>query len=194
MNTTSLLTLFFARRNTFSLTQKFLMAVGFACLTGFMAQIRIPLPWTPVPITGQTLAVLTSGAILGTWWGGISQVVYVILGIAGLPWFSNGGSGLAWLIGPTGGYLIGFVLNAFFIGFIIDAYPKIRTFKRLLPLMFIANLFFVHGVGLTQLNLWLSLVQHTPKTFWELLLMGFIPFIVGDTIKIVAAATIISGK
>jgi len=182
-------TLFFAWYHRLSITKKLGLAIGMACVTGAMAQLRIPLPWTPVPITGQTFAVLLSGIILGAWWGGISQTIYVALGVAGLPWFSGGRSGLASLLGPTGGYLIGFVLSALFVGYVVDAYPKIRNFRPLVLLMLVSNLFLIHLPGLAQLYLWLAVVKHTPPTVWQLLLMGWIPFIVGDIIKIFFAAT-----
>jgi len=75
-----------------------------ACLTGILAQARIYLPWTPVPITGQTIAVILAGILLGKCWGSISMAIYGIMGIAGIPWLSGATSG--W--GPTSGYLLGF--------------------------------------------------------------------------------------
>ena len=183
---------FFAQRSQFTIFQKLGFALVFACLTGLAAQLRLPLPWTPVPITGQTCAVLISGALLGAFWGGISQLIYVMLGVAGVPWFSHGGSGLSWLIGPTGGYLIGFILNTFFIGYVVDSYPKVKSFCALVAIMFFGNFFFVHLLGVFQLHLWLSFIQHTPKTIWQLLLAGWFPFIIGDVIKTVIAATITS--
>src|SRR5438105_3015773 len=80
----------------------------FANVTAESAFIRIDLPFTPVPITGQTLAVLLAGAALGWRRGAASQIVYILEGLAGLPVFAGGTSGLAVLIGPTGGYLVGF--------------------------------------------------------------------------------------
>jgi len=87
-----------------------------ACVTGLLAQIKISLPWTPVPITGQTFAVLLTGVLLGRWWGGISQVIYVVMGVVGIPWFAGLSGGYSALIGPSGGYIIGFILAALFLG------------------------------------------------------------------------------
>ncbi len=67
-----------------------------ACITGVLAQIVIPLPWTPVPVTGQTLAVLFAGIVLGRYWGGISMALYLAIGLLGVPWFT----------GMTGGYSV----------------------------------------------------------------------------------------
>ena len=84
----------FRWRYELSGVQKLGLAVGMAVLTGLLAQVRASLPWTPVPITGQTLAVLLAGVMLGRWWGGISQTIYLGLGIAGVPWFTDWQGGL----------------------------------------------------------------------------------------------------
>ncbi len=90
-------------RYELSLPMKLALAFGMAALTGLLAQVRFQLPWTPVPLTGQTLAVLLAGVALGKWWGGISMAIYAGLGIAGVPWFQGWNGGLAYLAGPTGG-------------------------------------------------------------------------------------------
>ena len=81
-----------------------------------MAQVRIPLPFTPVPITGQTFAVLLVGAVLGSRRGAASLLLYLMQGLVGLPFFAGGTSGLAILLGPTGGYLVGFIVAAYLVG------------------------------------------------------------------------------
>ena len=83
----------FKSRDELSLLYKLALAFSFACLTGLAAQVRIPLPFTPVPLTGQVLAVILSGIALGGYYGGLSQIFYVGFGVMGLPWFSGGGSG-----------------------------------------------------------------------------------------------------
>jgi len=108
----------YARYNSFkwryelNLLYKITLAIGFACLTGLLAQFRFYLPGSPVPITGQTFAVLIAGILLGKW-GGISQGMYVGFGAMGVPWFAGMNAGLAYLLGPTGGYIIGFIFAAF---------------------------------------------------------------------------------
>jgi len=83
---------------------------------GLLAQINFPLPWSLVPITGQTLGVLFSGVLLGAWWGGISMLLYALLGAIGLPIFAGWSHGFSIIAGPTGGYIVGFVLTPFITG------------------------------------------------------------------------------
>ncbi len=96
------------------------LIVGFSCLTALLAQISF---WIgPVPITGQTLAVLLAGALLGSCRGALSQLSYLAIGATAIPyWFALGGPpGIARLLGPTGGYLIGFVAAAFVVGWLAE--------------------------------------------------------------------------
>lgn len=181
---------FFTWRQSLPLANKVLLALGMATLTGILAQVKIFLPWTPVPVTGQTFAVLLAGILLGRYWGGISQLIYVTLGVAGIPWFAGLTGGSAMLIGPRGGYIIGFVLAAFFLGHICDKYLKSRKFMPMFLLMLFANFVFIHLLGLFQLSIWLNIVQNGHFQVSELLKMGTFPFIVGDIVKILAAASI----
>ena len=169
--------------------KKLSLSLGMACLVGLLAQARIPLPWTPVPITGQTFGVLLAAVLLGQWWGGISLAIYIGLGIAGVPWFNGGTGGIAAIAGPTGGYLIGFILAALFLGYVVDKYAKARSFRNLLGLMLFADFVLVFGPGLLQLHLWSNLAGKGTIGFYQLLTMGLLPFIPGDIIKVVAAAS-----
>ena len=178
---------FFKWRYQLEFYHKVILAISFACITGLLAQVRFYLPWSPVPLTGQTFAVLLSAVVLGKWWGGISQSIYLGVGIAGLPWFAGMNSGFAYLAGPTGGYLVGFVLAAFFLGYFMDRYVKSRTYWTMFGLMLFANFGIVFGLGLLQLYGFYS-VTGASIDLWGLLLMGLIPFIIGDTIKIAVAA------
>ncbi len=180
-------------RYNLATTQKIALALGMAVLTGLMAQIRIPLPLTPVPITGQTFAVLLSGILLGRNWGGISMAVYATLGAIGIPWFAGFGGGPAILFGPTGGYIFGFILAALFIGYISDRFIKSRNFIPMLLLMLFANFILIHGTGLIQLSVWLNFVKGSSPTFYEILAMGTLPFMVGGLIKVIAAAAVTQG-
>jgi biotin transport system substrate-specific component len=182
---------FFKWRYQLEFYNKVILAVSFACVTGLLAQVRFYLPWSPVPLTGQTFAVLLSAIVLGKWWGGISQSIYLGVGIAGVPWFAGMNSGLAYLAGPTGGYLIGFILAAFFLGYCIDRYIKSRKYWTMFALMMFANFGIVFGLGLLQLYGSFSFAG-TYIDLWGLLMMGLIPFIIGDTIKIAIAAGIAS--
>ena len=182
---------FFKWRYQLEVYHKVILAVSFACLTGILALVRFYLPWSPVPLTAQTFAVLLSAVVLGKWWGGISQSIYLGVGIAGVPWFAGMNGGFTYLAGPTGGYLIGFVLAAFFLGYFVDRYVKSRKYWTMFALMIFANFGIVFGLGLVQLYGWLSFTGVSIDV-WGLLLMGLIPFIIGDTIKIAIAAGVAS--
>ena len=172
-----------------SWVKKLGLSLGIACFVGLLAQARIPLPWTPVPITGQTFGVLLAAVLLGQWWSGVSMAIYVGLGVAGLPWFNGLTGGLQSLVGPTGGYLIGFIMAALFIGFCVDKYIKARRFWALLALMLCADFILVFVPGLIQLNIWLKLTGNNSAGLNQVLAMGLLPFVAGDVIKVVAAAS-----
>jgi|SRR5208283_1780915 len=172
-----------------SWVKKLSLSLGMACFVGLLAQARIPLPWTPIPITGQTFGVLLAAVLLGQWWSGISMVMYVGLGVAGVPWFNGGTGGTAAIAGPTGGYLIGFILAALFLGYVVDKYAKTRSFRNFLIMMSFADFVFVFGPGLLQLHVWSTMVGKGAIGFPDLLAMGLVPFIPGEIIKLVAAAS-----
>ncbi len=180
----------FRWRYELSIPRKLALALGVAALTGLAAQIKIFLPWSPVPLTGQTFAVLLAGVMLGTWWGGISMAIYAGLGAAGLPWFQGFQGGIGYMAGPTGGYIIGFIFAALFLGYFTDKFVRARHFTPMLGLMLFASFILVYGPGLLQLNLWLSLFKGEPASFQHLLLIGAVPFLAGDAIKCAAAALI----
>jgi len=183
----------FRWRYELSIPKKLALALGMACLIGLVAQIRIVIPWSPVPVTGQTFAVLLAGVLLGRWWGGTSLAIYAGLGAAGVPWFAGLNSGLGYLTGPTGGYIIGFILAALFLGHLTDTYIRSRSFLSMLVLMLLANFILIYVPGLLQLGLWLNLVKGEPVAFTTLLGMGALPFIAGDITKAVLAAAIARG-
>ena len=150
---------------------------GFALLTAVMAQLRFQLPFTPVPLTGQTFAVLLSGAVLGSRRGFASQALYLAAGAAGLPVFAGGGFSAAYLAGPTGGYLLSYPIAAFLIGWLVERGASRCTVKLALSLVLCDALILFFGAG------WL----HTfyGASFREAALLGFYPFIIGDIVKIV---------
>ncbi len=180
----------FRWRYELGILKKLTLALGIACLTGLLAQVRFPLPWSPVPITAQTFAVLLAGVLLGRWWGGASLAIFAGLGAAGIPWCSGWASGLV----PTGGYIIGFILAALFLGYFTDKYVRSRSFFSMLVLMLFANFVLIYIPGLIWLGLWLNMVPGTPAvSFSALLGMGLVPFIAGDITKAVLAAAIARG-
>ena len=178
----------FTWRRELAIPQKAVLALGFACLTGLAAQLKVYLPWTPVPVSGQTFAVLLGAVLLGRGWGGISQVVYVGLGAAGVPWFAGWGGGIGVLAGPTGGYLVGFVAAAFLVGHVVDRHKGARRLPVMLGLVLGSSFGVVYGLGLLQLYLWLTLVQGNPVGLGPLLQMGALPFVVGDLVKALVVA------
>lgn len=177
-------------RDELSLIKKIALVIGMAAITGLAAQVRVPLPWTPVPITGQTLAALLAGVLLGRWYGGLSMAIYAGLGAAGLVWFSGWSGGIGHLAGPTGGYIIGFILAALFLGYVSNKYPKARSLPAMLGLMLFADFVLIYVPGLLQLHLWLNLVRGQTTSLYQVLGMGLFPFVAGDLIKVITAAGI----
>ena len=167
----------FPRAN--SLTNS-LLALGGAGFLAVMAQIAIPVPGSPVPVTGQTLGVLLIGASYGPALSISTVALYLAIGAAGAPIFSNGGSGFAKLVGPTGGYLAGMVLTALVLGYLANKKWDAR-FRTAFPAMLIGEvLTFIPGL------IWL---QHATGQNWSWTISkGFTPFILGEAIKLSLAA------
>jgi biotin transport system substrate-specific component len=159
-------------------------AAMFASMMAVGAYIKIPVPVSPVPITLQTLFILLAGAMLGARWGTISVIVYLLLGIAGLPVFSGGSSGLGMFFGPTGGYLLGFVFGAFVIGLLCDRYGKDKVHFNILFML--AGIFIIYSLGIFQLMNIASL------SFPEAVVLGLVPYIPGDILKVLASSIIAS--
>lgn len=155
-----------------------LLVTGGSLLVALFAQVRIPLPFTPVPLTGQTFAVLLVGALLGARRGAWSLALYLLQGALGAPVFAGGKAGLVHLFGPTGGYLLGFLVAAWLVGWLAE-----RGGERRLP---VSLLTFLLGEGVIYLFglPWLALFVG-----WErVLVTGLFPFLPGDLIKVIAAA------
>lgn len=184
---------FTQKRAELTLLQKISACFAMALLTGILAQIQIPLPFTPVPITGQTFAVLLAGMVLGKNWGGLSQIIYIVLGVFGMPWFSQSSSGLAILLGPSGGYLIGFALSAFVLGYIYDTFGRPKSFVAVFALILASNLFLIFAPGLIQLYIWTKSVTGQTPSLLTLFTLGYFPFIIGDLIKAGLAALVARG-
>lgn len=183
----------FRWRYELSIPKKLALALVMVVVTALLAQLKFPLPWSPVPITGQTLGVLLAGVLLGQWWGGISMGLYAILGVIGLPLFAGWSHGLGIIAGPTGGYIVGFILASLFLGHFSDKYVRARSFFVMLGLMLFASLVLIYIPGLVQLNRWLILVKGQSVGITQLLTMGLIPFLAGDITKAIAAAAIARG-
>jgi biotin transport system substrate-specific component len=175
---------FFLWRDNLTLKNSLLLTFTFTILTGISAQIKIPLAFTPVPITLQTFIVLIAGVILKKNYAALSQILYIILGVSGINWFSGSKGGIGVLAGPTGGYIIGFVFAAYFIAYIREKYNNNTNFITNLILMFTAGILIVFGLGLLQLFIWFKIAKGDFLSFTALLNMGFTPFIIGEAIKI----------
>ncbi len=181
---------FFVWRSNIELWKRLSLALGGAIVTGLLAQIKIYLPWTPVPIVGSTFGIVFSAVLLGKNWGGISALIYVVLGVLGVPWFAGFSGGLNVIFGPTGGYLIGFILAGFFVGYLVDLKSSYRRFFPLTFIMIIAHILIMYIPGLIHLGIWLTFIKGKPFNLIELLFMGAIPFLLGDVIKSIIAALI----
>jgi len=153
----------------------------FAALTAVGAFIAIPIG--PVPITMQTLFVHLSGALLGSRLGALSQFIYVLVGVIGLPVFAGGAGGLGVLLGPTGGYLIGFIVGG---GYLTGRLVEMRKKPGFLwiAISCVAGLVVIYILGVLQL----SIVAGLPMT--RAIAVGIVPFLIGDAIKIIAATFI----
>lgn len=154
------------------------LVVGASLVTALAAQVAIPVPWSPVPITGQTFAVTLSGAVLGARRGFLAQALYLAEGAIGLPVFAAGGAGAAVFAGPTAGYLAAFPLAAALTGALAQRGWD-RRFVTMLPAMLIGSLP-VFALGLAQL------ARFVPAD--RLLAAGLLPFIPGDLVKATLAA------
>nr|WP_255596590.1 biotin transporter BioY [Methanobrevibacter sp. TMH8] len=187
---------YYMRENIFDKIQnasnieKVAMAFLMACFTGLLAQIVLPLPWTPVPITGQTMGVLLSGLFLGKRFGVLSQVIYIVGGILGIAWYGEMTSGLGIFLGSTCGYFIGFIFAAAIIGHFSEKYSKSRKFRKMASIMLIANFGGIYIPGLIGLAIWTYFATGAFPDIITLLMMGLIPFIFGDLVKIAGAAAI----
>lgn len=160
-----------------------LLVLAFGTLMGALAQISIPLPFTPVPITGQTLGVLLVGALLGSRRGAAAMLLYLAEGAAGLPVFSEARSGATMLVGPTGGYLLAFPIAAFAVGWLSERGWD-RQFFTAAAAMLIGSVIIYAG-GLTVLSYYVGLERAIP--------LGMLPFLPGDTIKLIVAALALPG-
>jgi biotin transport system substrate-specific component len=157
-----------------------LIAAG-AGLTAIAAQVAIPL-W-PVPVTGQTLAVLLVGSTLGALRGTLSMVLYAVLGIVGVPVFSDATHGLSIIMGPTGGYIVGFIFAAALTGWLAQRAWDHRIVGAILSFLAGTVVTFLIGLPWLAVSLHLSLEQT--------LQFGLYPFIIGGVVKALLAAGII---
>ena len=159
------------------------LVAGFSLVIALGAQVAIPLPFTHVPVTLQTLAVLLAGCLLGSGRGALAVVAYLGEGFAGLPVFSGGTAGISHLVGPTGGYLLGFVAAAFVVG-VFAQRGAARSPLGTLVMLVIGNVvLYVPGV------IWLGVYTGMDRA----ISLGFLPFVVGDLLKTAAGWGLLTG-
>lgn len=158
------------KERIFLLTREIVLIFIFTFLTGIGARFKIEIG--PVPITMQTIPVLLSGAFLGSKRGALSQILYLFLGLSGIPLFSRGG-GLSYIFSPTFGYIIGFVLCSYFVGFLFEKGFNENIWKISCAIMTGNLLIYVPGL------LWLTKFVGIEN----ILKFGFYPFIFGDFLK-----------
>jgi biotin transport system substrate-specific component len=163
-------------------TDVVLIGLGAGLIAG-SAQISIALPFTPVPITGQTFAVLLVGASLGTVRGGTSALLYVLLGIAGAPVYAHGAQGWAVITGASGGYLVSYPFAAALTGWLAERHWD-RRFSSAVGAMLTGNVL-IYLFGLP----WLAVVLGTGLE--KTLELGLYPFVPGDTFKLYLAAALL---
>ncbi len=158
-----------------------LTATMFSSLIIILSFLKIPLPFSPVPVTGQTLAVMLTGLVLSPIQAFIAVGIYILLGLVGLPVFSGGTSGIGVLAGPTGGYLIGFLVGAVVISVIRN---NKNTIFRMSIATVIGGIVIIYVFGV----LWLSIARGLDiiKAFS----LGALPFIPGDIFKSIVAVIV----
>lgn len=159
-----------------------LLVLGVAGLVGLSAQLSFPLPGTVVPVTGQTFAVLLGGAALGARRGALALALYLAAGAAGMPWFAGHSSGTA---APSFGYIVGFVLAAAAVGYLAGRRGD-RTPLRTAATMALGTLL-IYAVGVP----WLMAALNV--SLGKALSLGLWPFLLGDALKLVAAAGLLPG-
>ena len=154
--------------------------LGAASFVGLCAQVSIPLPFTPVPLTLQTFAVLLVGAALGSLRGAAAMVLYAVAGLVGVPWFAQGSSGYT---APSFGYIVGFILAAAVVGRLAERGSSRATLSTVG--MLVLGSVIIYAVGVS----WLKVALGT--TWATAISLGLTPFIVGDLIKLAAAASLL---
>ena len=161
------------------------LVLGGALLVAIAAQLRIPLPFTPVPITGQTFAVLLVGASLGTVRGGVSLLLYVLLGAVGAPFYAGGAHGFEVIVGATGGYLLSYPLAAAVTGALAERRWD-RRMRSSVPAMLVGSAV-IYLVGVP----WLATFEGVGAG--KAVALGMLPFVPGDLVKLVLAAAVLPG-
>ena len=170
-----------ALNKTQSITVSIAISIVGSILLALLARLSIPVPFSPVPITGQTLGVLLLGGFLGSRLATITVLTYLFEGAIGLPVFAGGSLGLLYLLGPTGGYLIGFVPAAYFVGYLSEKGWNAKIGGSFLVMTLGTAVIFLFGVS------WLAITAGIANA----ITIGLIPYLYGAVLKISIASVIL---
>ncbi|MGE5592854.1 MAG: biotin transporter BioY [Betaproteobacteria bacterium] len=163
------------RNDIYSLTRIAL----FAAITSALAFVSIPLPFTPVPVTAQSFGPMLAGLLLRPREAALSQLLYVLIGVVGIPVFAGGASGFGVLAGPTGGYLLGFVAGSCVTSLLAEKHAASKRFGTVWSIIacVVGGVIVVYGLGVPQLSLVTGLAPG------DAVVAGALPFIPGDVLK-----------
>lgn len=151
----------------------FLKILLASCFIGICAQVKIPLYFTPVPLTVQTSAIMLVGALLGSRQGALAALCYLIQGWIGMPVWAGGASGFAHFMGPTGGYLLGYIIQAYMVGWFLET-TNCTKFTKIIGVLLL-SICIQMGIG----SLWLARFVGLEKCF----MLGFYPFMITEATK-----------
>jgi len=169
---------------SYSSTYHLVTVAMFAAVIAVASWISIPLPFTPVPVNLGTLAVMVTGALLGKKYGVISVITYILLGAVGLPVFAGFTGGLGHIVGPTGGYIVGYAVSAFLTGLLIEVFCKEKlTWQGVAAAGFIGTAS-CYALG----TIWFMMLTNTGIA--GAMTMCVIPFLPGDAVKLICAVLV----
>ncbi|MEE8341293.1 MAG: biotin transporter BioY [Candidatus Neomarinimicrobiota bacterium] len=164
-----------------SLTTNLAIVLSGSIILALLARLSIPVPFSPIPITGQTFGILFLGALLGSRLGMLSVIMYIMEGIIGIPVFAGGTAGFMYLLGPTGGYLIGFIPAVYLVGYFAEKGWTNKIAITFIPMIIGTLVIFIFGIS------WLSVTAG----FETALRIGLYPYLTGATTKIILATIVV---
>ncbi len=164
-----------------ALTVNIVIAISGSILLTLLARLSIPVPFSPVPITGQTFGILFLGALLGSRLGVLSVIAYIAEGLVGLPVFAGGTMGFLYLFGPTGGYLIGFIPAVYLVGYFSEKVWTNKFTTTFITMIIGTTIIFIFGIS------WLAVTAGLKTA----LAIGLYPYLPGAVVKIILASVIV---
>lgn len=168
-----------------SVVREVILVVGYAAFIGLFAQISVHLSFTPVPITGQTFAVLIGASALGWARAGAGSLLYAIVGLAGVPWFAGGTGGVKIASSPSFGYIVGFIACSVLVGVLAKAGWDRKAVGTALAMVIGNVVIYAFGVA------WLAASIHVSAL--KAISLGMTPFLAGDLVKLVLATALLPG-